>query len=81
MEPIDIERLAEEFDTSDQSASILRSEPGTPSDVIPTVSIPVAFPEPLLDEIRRLADRRQVGVDRLLREWAEAGLRRQGTGA
>ncbi|MDA2808913.1 hypothetical protein [Nocardiopsis suaedae] len=76
MEPIDIERLAEEFDASDQSAYILRSEPGTPTDAAPTVIIPVAFPKPLLDEIRRLADRRRVGVDRLLREWAEAGLRR-----
>lgn len=74
-------RLSEEFDTCDQSAAILRSEPGTPAGGTPTVIIPVAFSKPLLDEVRRLADRRRVGVGRLLREWAEAGIRQQDTGA
>lgn len=71
MDHNDLTKLAEEFDTHDQSASIARAEPVQPSGDSPMIVTSLRLPEPVMHEVRRRAQERGMKATQLMREWIE----------
>ena len=71
MDRHELERLAEEFDTTDQSEAIERAEPGEPVRGTPMVVTSLRIPKPVMDEVRRQAAQRDMKATQLVREWIE----------
>ncbi|WP_017592121.1 hypothetical protein [Nocardiopsis potens] len=79
----ELERLAERFETEDQSAAIERAERDDSAAVEPMVVTSLRLPKPVMDAVRDQAAERGVKPTQLIREWVEeravAGMELGGT--
>ncbi|MFW5416117.1 hypothetical protein J0910_05785 [Nocardiopsis sp. CNT-189] len=79
----ELDRLAERFETEDQSAAIERAERDDSAAAEPMVVTSLRLPKPVMDAVRDQAAERGVKPTRLMREWVEeravAGMELGGT--
>ncbi|GAA1070776.1 hypothetical protein [Nocardiopsis composta] len=78
-----LDRLAERFETEDQSAAIERAERDDSAPAEPMVVTSLRLPKPVMDAVRDQAAERGVKPTQLMREWVEeravAGMELGGT--
>jgi uncharacterized protein YdiU (UPF0061 family) len=74
-----LERIAQEYETTDASAELERAEYDDSTVAEPMVTTSLRLPKPVMDAVRAAAEARGVRPTTLMREWVEQQLLDQAT--
>ena len=77
-----LERLAEHYDTADTAHELEEATPASNPDAPPLAermtTFAVRLPAGLLEQVREIAEQRNVTTSGLIRRWVEAGVAQDG---